>query len=172
MRVRRQRGKLCHHGVGDRHPTRSRAQRDHVPLGRGREIDEYGDEDQDRIGHQPDKAKREGDELTNGSSNLSCAYVTETGRQQGTKHPPAIHWKCRDHVEQRQKKIDRCEAIDERDARIVYRRGCVHLQVGTEQIHQYARDHDVDQRPCDRDQELFPRLFRNAFQLRHAAYRQ
>src|SRR5207342_2947667 len=109
MCVRRQGRKLRHHGVGHRYPARSRAQRHHMRLGRGREIDENCDEDQDRVVHQPDEAEREGDELPDRSGDLSGAHVAKSARQQGPQHTAAVHREGGDHVEQGKKKIHRRE---------------------------------------------------------------
>ena len=122
MAVRRQRLEMRHHGVAHRHAARDRAQRHHMRLRRGGEIDEDGDEDQDRIVHQPDEAEREGDELPDRGGNFGRAHVAEAARQHGAQHAAAVHREGRDQVEQRQEQVDGRQPVDQRNLRVVDRR--------------------------------------------------
>ena len=64
MFLGRERDEFGHHSRGHRHALRDGADRDQMCFRRGGEINKHGDEDQQRIAEQPDKAEHESDELT------------------------------------------------------------------------------------------------------------
>ena len=94
------------------------------------------------------------------------------GGEQRPQHPPAVHRKCRDHVEQSKKQIHRREAIDERDLGALDAGEIAHVEMRTGDENEAEGDRDIDQRSRDRDQEFLLRLFRNALQPSQPADRQ
>jgi hypothetical protein len=82
---------------------------------RSGEIDENGDEDQKRIAEQAEKAEDEGDALTDHGGDFRGADIAEPGGKQRPQHPPAVHWKRRYQIEQREKQIHRRQPVDHAD---------------------------------------------------------
>ena len=136
------------------------------------EIDENGNEDQDRVCHQADEAESECHELPDHGRDLGGPHIAQAARQQGPQHPPAVHRKSGDHVEHREKKVHGRQPVNQRNFQIVDRCRRAGVQICAEAIDQHRRDHDIDERPGDGDEKFLPRFFRNALELRHTADRQ
>ena len=170
-RVGRQRGEARLHRLGDAEPARQLVDRRHLRLARGGDIDEDGDEDQQRIAEQAEEAEQEGEGLADRGGDAGGARPAEPHRQQRPQHPAAVHRKGGDEIENGEKQVGVGEAGEERHARVVEPRQIGGIERADEQ-QQDEGDDEIDRRSGDGDGEFLRRLLRHRLQAGDAADRQ
>jgi len=97
--------------------------------------------------------------------------MTEPDRQQRAQHAAAVHGKRRNHVEDRKKQVHGRKPVDHGNARALHCGKSLGVEVGVCEQNERNRNHDIDRRPGERNQQLLARLFRDAFQPRDPADR-
>ena len=159
------------HRLADAEPARRLVDRRHLRLSRGGDIDEDGDEDQQRIAEQAEEAEAEGEGLADRGGDAGGARAAELHRQQRPQHPSAIHRKGGNEIEDGEKQVGVGEAGDERHLRIVEPLEVGGIELADEQ-QQNDCDDEIDRRPGDGDGEFLRRLLRQCLHAGDAADRQ
>ena len=107
------------HRVADAHPLERLLRGAHLRLGGRGDIDEDGDEQEQRIAEQAEKPEAEGEGLADPCRDLGRPRAADPHRQQRMQHSPAVHRKGRDQIEDGEKDVGDRETPDEREVRIV-----------------------------------------------------
>jgi len=137
-------------------------------LALGADEDENADDNEPERELQPDQYEQDGQPLPHHRGDDRGARERHHQRQQRAKQPPTIHRKGGNEVENEecQVRVDDCgkEAVD-----VVRHRDQKQVRRQTRERHQRDGDGEVDGRPGERDSDLVPRFFGDAFQGRDAA---
>ncbi len=172
-RLRPERLEAGDHGVADAEMPRHVLEPDHLRLRRRGEIDEDGDEDEQRIApYETGEAEDEGECLADPRGDVRRLPARIPDREHGAEHPSAVHRKGRNEIEEDEEDVHRGEPDEEAETRIVepLQRGEVEMRVQNED--QDRGDDDVHRRPGERDQDFLTRVLRHALEPREPADRQ
>ncbi len=168
----RQRFKTGDHRVPRHQPPRHRPHGDILALGIGGHEDKDRDQHQHRVaGTEPQIAEQKGHDLPGRGRDPRRLHPVHHQAQRGAEHPPAIHGKGRDQVEQGQEQVDQRQPAQEIGRGAVQLRQVIHPGFRAQQ-RQHQPDHHVDRRSRQRHGDLVGGLFRHPLQPRQPADRQ
>ena len=138
-------------------------------LAAGRQEDEYRNQDQQRVAEQAEQGEDERQPLADGRRHARGARVAERHRQQGPQHPPAIHRERRDQVEDEQRDIGRSNPARQGGRGLLELCHLRQVEARAQHDDQHQRNHQIDGRAGERDEDLLARLLRHALQGGDAA---
>ena len=164
------RGEPRLHRLADRKPFQRLLRRAHLRFAGCGDIDEDGDEDEQRIAEEAEEPEADGEGLADPGGDVGRPLGPHPHRQEGVQNAAAIHRKGGDQIEEREKEVGRRKPPGERQADVVDVE--VPRVEGAERGDQRKRDDEVDGRPGEGDHELLPRVGRQALEAGDAADRQ